>query len=321
MEVTLTASDGTLTLSGTTGLVFTVGSGSDNTAMTFTGDVADINAALNGLQFNSDLDFHGPATLQLRTDDLGNTGIGGALNAVSTVTIDVVEDAPVIPPEETLPPLDEIIDDPVDDPFDEDPDPVTEVSDDEPEETTVLGGEPQGSIGYGSGVPQVLVSRPVPLEGAYFERQSDDDNRSSRGSGWQFSRWTLTAQLTGIGGFMTVGFESPLWGSIDSMASQIDDAWLGENNIFTSPATYLTFGVTAGYITWLLKAGYLSASLLSVVPLWREFDPLMVFAKPRDKKRKSDRKDKESCESNDMDAERIFDSSKKIDTSAAGESA
>ena len=50
VEVTLTATDGTLTLNGTTGLAFSNGDGSADTSMTFSGTLADVNAALDGLQ-------------------------------------------------------------------------------------------------------------------------------------------------------------------------------------------------------------------------------------------------------------------------------
>ena len=105
------------------------------------------------------------------------------------------------------------------------------------------------------------------------------------------------------------------------MTNQIDDAWVSQDDVFTSPSTYVMLGLTAGYISWLLKAGYLSASMLSIVPLWRELDPLMVLAKPKEEKRKPDGKCKESGESNDIDAEKIFEPSVGTETSTVGESA
>ena len=57
--------------------------------MTFTGTAADINAALNGLSFQADADYEGMATVQIITDDLGNVGTGGALNALDRVNITV----------------------------------------------------------------------------------------------------------------------------------------------------------------------------------------------------------------------------------------
>ena len=49
VEVTLNVSNGVLTLAGTAGLVFTAGDGTADASMTFTGTVAAINAALDGL--------------------------------------------------------------------------------------------------------------------------------------------------------------------------------------------------------------------------------------------------------------------------------
>ncbi len=50
VQVTLKATDGTLTLSGTAGLSFLVGDGTDDQTMTFTGSMANINAALEGMR-------------------------------------------------------------------------------------------------------------------------------------------------------------------------------------------------------------------------------------------------------------------------------
>jgi len=88
-QVTLAATNGTLTLSGKTGLTFSSGSGTGNASMTFTGTLADINTALNGLRFDPMHDYGGDAGLAVTTNDLGNTGAGGLLSASGTVTISV----------------------------------------------------------------------------------------------------------------------------------------------------------------------------------------------------------------------------------------
>jgi len=90
LRVTLTASNGTASLSGVGGLSFTVGSGADDATMTFEGSQASINAALNGLTFSPTAGFHGAASLQITTNDLGNAGFGGAKTDTDTVAITVV---------------------------------------------------------------------------------------------------------------------------------------------------------------------------------------------------------------------------------------
>ena len=89
MRVTLSASQGTLTLAGSTGLTFSSGDGAADAAMTFTGTLTDINTALNNLSFRPLAYFNGPAGLTISTSDLGNTGNGGALVDTDTVAITV----------------------------------------------------------------------------------------------------------------------------------------------------------------------------------------------------------------------------------------
>jgi uncharacterized repeat protein (TIGR01451 family) len=69
LRVTLTAVNGTLTLCGRSGLTFVAGNGVGNPAMTFTGSMAAINAALDGLIFAPRFGFSGVASLTLRTED------------------------------------------------------------------------------------------------------------------------------------------------------------------------------------------------------------------------------------------------------------
>ncbi|MDY7229133.1 Ig-like domain-containing protein [Hyalangium rubrum] len=96
VQVTLTVTNGTLTLGSTPGLTFTEGDGASDTKVTFTGTQADINAALAGLTFTPDANYNGPATLTLTTNDQGNSGDGGPLSDTDTVEINVtpVNDAP-----------------------------------------------------------------------------------------------------------------------------------------------------------------------------------------------------------------------------------
>ena len=91
VEVTLNVTGGTVTLAGIAGLAFTLGDGAADATMTFTGTLVDINAALDGLAFDSASGFLGTASLQISTDDQGNTGSGGAQSDVDTVDIEVTE--------------------------------------------------------------------------------------------------------------------------------------------------------------------------------------------------------------------------------------
>jgi uncharacterized delta-60 repeat protein len=102
IEVTLTATDGTITLGGTTGLSFVSGTGVADSSVTFNGTLSDINNALEGLMFQPTNGFSGSATLLINTDDLGNTGAGGNLTDADIVSIEVyganatLEDTPAV---------------------------------------------------------------------------------------------------------------------------------------------------------------------------------------------------------------------------------
>jgi CSLREA domain-containing protein len=96
VQVTLTVTGGTISLSGTAGLTFTVGDGTSDTTMTFTGTIANINTALTGLTYTPTLNYSGPATLTIETNDQGNTGNGGAQSDTDVINISVgaINDAP-----------------------------------------------------------------------------------------------------------------------------------------------------------------------------------------------------------------------------------
>ncbi|MCH9662935.1 MAG: hypothetical protein K0U66_04665, partial [Gammaproteobacteria bacterium] len=68
LQVTLSVTNGTVTLSQTTGLTITAGANGTNT-VTVTGTVENINAALDGLQYDPTADYNGGDTLTLTTND------------------------------------------------------------------------------------------------------------------------------------------------------------------------------------------------------------------------------------------------------------
>ncbi|MDG2519318.1 autotransporter domain-containing protein [Lysobacter soli] len=90
VQVTLSVSNGVLSLTSPAGLTFAVGDGSNDATMTFNGTLTNINAALDGLRFTPTTGYYGPASLQITTNDLGNTGFGGAKTDTDTVAITVV---------------------------------------------------------------------------------------------------------------------------------------------------------------------------------------------------------------------------------------
>ena len=129
LQVTLTVSEGVLTLagatsdtSGVTGLTFSVGDGYNDTTITFEGDVADINNALNGLSYQPPQEYFNllptdtppsstPVTITMVTSDLGQfTGPPSPTETdTSVIEIDVVSvnDPPTFDPISDPPAVDE----------------------------------------------------------------------------------------------------------------------------------------------------------------------------------------------------------------------
>jgi hypothetical protein len=73
--------------------------------------------------------------------------------------------------------------------------------------------------------------------------------------------------------------------SLDRMGDTLDEAFAEEDaasRLSVASAASIVVGVSAGLITQLLRAGSLFASFLSVVPLWRQFDPLPILTKTDD---------------------------------------
>ena len=105
VQVALSVSHGTLSLSGVAGLSFSfgdangtgAGDGTDDAAMTFRGTLSHVNAALSGLVYAPASNYNGPDSLSIAVNDLGNTGSGGALTDSKSVslTVNPVNDAPV----------------------------------------------------------------------------------------------------------------------------------------------------------------------------------------------------------------------------------
>ncbi len=91
LQVTLSVAHGSLTLSQVTGLTFSSGDGTADTSMIFTGLPAAINAALIGMHYTPTTGYTGSDTLSITTNDLGNTGAGGALSDTDTLSITILD--------------------------------------------------------------------------------------------------------------------------------------------------------------------------------------------------------------------------------------
>ncbi len=94
LRVTLAATNGTVTLDGAAGLTFIAGDGLADHTMTFTGSVASINAALDGMLFAPPAGFIGASRLTVITDDRASDLPAGLHADTDSVNI-TVNPAPV----------------------------------------------------------------------------------------------------------------------------------------------------------------------------------------------------------------------------------
>ncbi len=97
LQLTLSATNGTLSLATTAGLRFVAGS-DDSNSMTATGTLTALDAALNGLEFEPARGYFGSAELEVSAEDTGNAGSSGPLSGSTTVaiTIDEVNQPPFV---------------------------------------------------------------------------------------------------------------------------------------------------------------------------------------------------------------------------------
>jgi VCBS repeat-containing protein len=95
VRVSLSATQGTLSMSRTTGLSFTSGTGSNEAAFSFAGSLTDLNAALASLTFKPNANYHGAASIQITADDLEDNDSSTADTKTINLTIAAVNDPPV----------------------------------------------------------------------------------------------------------------------------------------------------------------------------------------------------------------------------------
>ena len=98
VSVSLTVTNGTISLGTISGLSFLLGDGANDTVMTFSGTLANVNAALATLSFLPSVNFSGSSRLTMAVADNGNTGSGNILSDshIIDITVDPVTDNPTL---------------------------------------------------------------------------------------------------------------------------------------------------------------------------------------------------------------------------------
>ena len=97
-KMTLTVANGILMLSNTAGLTFDPSTSNGSSSLIFTGNVADINTAMNGMTFTPNANFFGNASVTVNVNDQGNFGTGGnkVVEKVMNISVTSENDAPTV---------------------------------------------------------------------------------------------------------------------------------------------------------------------------------------------------------------------------------
>jgi hypothetical protein len=303
--VTLSARNGWITLATTVGLTFSAGTGVHDTAVTFVGTVASINAALARLVYTPGLDYSGTTFITISTDDLGNTGLGGRQSASNIVAIEVAT-AAAAPTMLDMPGrgLDSgaSVSDPIALPRSD-----GGVSTPPPQSSLTIQGSALALAGPGEREPLVAFEAPGigSTEGSSGSRlsrvalQSADAQQSSREY-----RYLLTAFLPEVNPLVFGASSAPedmlvlasadgsvlsaariqsvhdpaMLDVLDEMRRGLSEQGRLEANALAVAAA-ATLGLSVGYVIWLLRGGVLVSSLLSSLPAWRLVDPLPILGR------------------------------------------
>ncbi len=79
---------------------------------------------------------------------------------------------------------------------------------------------------------------------------------------------------------LQVSESDKFWQDVDQMLSDFDEAAQDEAQrlqMQAEVAAGVGISLTAGFVSWALRAGSLAASFLAAMPTWRQFDPMPVL--------------------------------------------
>ena len=144
-------------------------------------------------------------------------------------------------------------------------------------------------IGY---EPQIILTEIASTE---LSTLRSEDASSNEADAWVAQKkraidW-LTSQVLFLDGFAetdSTGIAANISSSLASLGDDFLDDGEDSEGVKETIATALRFtsvALTVGALSWAIRAGGLLTSLLVGMPIWREFDPLPVFAQDDEKKK------------------------------------
>ncbi|MCP4167689.1 MAG: hypothetical protein GY759_17615, partial [Chloroflexi bacterium] len=208
---------------------------------------------------------------------------GGALIDTATITIDLndlFEDYVPIDPPDPDPILPEDPEDPVD-PEDDSPPEEFEI------DTTLI---PEDTSDDSLPVPVILApSNPGATNATIHDLWNMTSDQQDEGDFYGSRDVSVSLAFLGMeeekdeGGpllFTAEGFSETLQQEIDALVMELNlqnADMVHVQNLRIGTVTTFLGAVSIGYMAWILKGGFLVASLLAQMPAWRSFDPLPVL--------------------------------------------
>jgi hypothetical protein len=280
LHVTLSATNGQMTLANTSGLTFLSGNGNGNATVEFTGSSASINAALEGMRFNpSDT----ACNLQISVDDQGFSGSGGVKMAEAFVDITAATPkraslpTPVLPPAPPSPTPPHSVTPPSN--------PQSYYSDQfyvslmrslEQTGKIIHADSSNGGKAIASSIINTLLTNASPAD-----ITSVDVNNDYSASHDRYQNLAIQPFISKLGNgtlsLQSVMDTQLILKEMKAIVAQGNTLpWLSKINVGT--AIGLGAGLSAGYIMMALRWGaLLTSGLATTFPVWQWIDPLPIL--------------------------------------------
>jgi len=312
VSITVSATHGTISLSGTSGLTFQSGTQNNGALATFIGNIADVDKALRGMAFIPDAGFAGTGSLTVTINEAGagessphyavpievlspntslSSGSSGTMSNGESSTASVLDTSSIPLPAVT---------------------PST-YSGSVVANTASFGDAViDASASTGASTPAATVEQttPTPTPAPNPQKPADNAAKAQPQAASGAGNGTGAAMPSAAGAVPDLRVESvpeqvfPFLAAKSEMSKEMDaadDKLVHDHKlkIVAGSATVASFGASAAYVLWLLRGGSLLSSLLSILPAWQSIDPLPVLDNFEGRKRRKKRmnSDVESLES------------------------
>jgi hypothetical protein len=95
--------------------------------------------------------------------------------------------------------------------------------------------------------------------------------------GSRFTKHDETVASAGVYWSQPVPDAARLWSEVELVWESAEDDDLTAGRLTIGTCAVVTSALSAGYIVWLLRGGYLLAALASSIPAWQLLDPLPIL--------------------------------------------